>query len=289
MTAPTRRLPFRVAAAALSLGLAGYPAAAEESFHLFTASPAIVPQAASTDADTPTFGHLLYSDLRHVATSPARLRLRGWLATAAVVGVLGARVAGEHGDVDAETPEGTAAERRVASAFEPLGDKGSIAVLGTFFLAGAARHDPRAKEVAADGAIASLIASVLVTPALKEIFGRSRPRQAASATDFHPFSSRASFPSGHTTEAFALASVIAGEYDSRWVDAAAYGSAALVGYARVLHDAHYVSDVMAGALVGTLVGRAVVSHNRRLRGDRLTFAPMLGPEGAGVTARVRFR
>jgi hypothetical protein len=121
MTAPTRRLSYGVAAGALSLGLAAYPAAAEGSFHLFSATTATGAPARSTAPGTPTFGRLLYAELRRVATSPARLRLRGWLATAAVVGVLGARAAGERGDVDAETPEGTAAERRVAAVFEPLG------------------------------------------------------------------------------------------------------------------------------------------------------------------------
>ena len=138
-----------------------------------------------------------------------------------------------------------------------------------------------------DGAIASLIASGLITPALKEALGRSRPHQAASGTDFHPFGGRASFPSGHTTQAFAVASVIAGEYDSRWVDVAAYGSAALVGYARVLHDAHYLSDVAAGALVGTLVGRTVVRANSRRRGERVSVAPALGRDRAGVAVDVR--
>jgi PAP2 superfamily len=287
MKTPARRFAFHLAAALLCAWLPCGPAAAAGSFHLFDpATPVAVGGSGATEHPT-SLGPLFASDLRQVATSPARLGPRGWLATALVVGVLGARLAAERGDVDAEVPEGSAGQRQAAGFFEPLGETGSIAVLGGFLLGGAVGHDARAKEVAIDGAIASLIAGGLITPAIKGIAGRSRPHQAASGTDFHPFGGHASFPSGHTTQAFAVASVIATEYDRRWIAVAAYGSAALVGYARVLHDAHYLSDVVAGALVGTLVGRAVVRTNQRLRGERVTVAPALGRDRAGVAVDVR--
>lgn len=228
-------------------------------------------------------------DLRQVFTSPVRLHRRGWGAAAVALVGLAAMMGSEHGDAHPDAPEGSASQRQVASAFEPLGAEGSFAVLGAFALVGAVGHDRHAQHVALDGAIASLIASGMITPALKESFGRHRPPDSADATDFQPYSGNASFPSGHTTQAFALASVIATEYPRPWVEAASYGSAALVGWARVLHDRHYVSDVAAGALVGTLVGREVALHNELRRGDRVAVAPMLGPDrGAGLALDLRF-
>jgi len=160
-------------------------------------------------------------------------------------------------------------------------------VLGGFLAVGAARHDRRAIGVAEDGAIASILASGIVTPLVKELAGRSRPRQSESGTDFHPFSGHASFPSGHTTQAFAVASVIATEYRRPWIDLAAYGSAAMVGYARTLHDRHYLSDVVAGAAIGTLVGRSVVLFNHTLRNHEVAVVPALEPGGAaGVTVAI---
>ena len=82
-----------------------------------------------------------------------------------------------------------------------------------------------------------------------------------------------------------MASVIATEYDSGWIKGVAYGSAALVGFARIHHQAHFLSDVTAGAVVGTAVGRAVVHRNREER-RRLQIAPLVGPRnqpGVGVS------
>lgn len=272
-----------------------------ETYHLFPApeaaletSPVELAQAAGSEGETeasarPGFGRLLREDLKLVFTSPARLRGRGWTATAVAVGGIAALMGSETGDADVETPEGGSFERHVASTFEPLGAEGSFAVLGAFALAGAVGHDRHAEEVALDGAIASLIAAGLITPALKEAVGRSRPNDSADATDFHPFSGNASFPSGHATQAFAIASVIATEYPRPWVEVASYGSAALVGYARVLHDRHYVSDVLTGALIGTLVGRTVARHNELRRGERLAVLPWVGPHrSAGVALHLGF-
>ncbi len=292
----------------LSTFLATTPGADAETYHLFTGSEpsrparavtagrlgglagAPVPAAASAEAASrPSFGRLLREDLGRVFTSPARLRGRGWAATALAVGGLAALMGSEKGDVDAESPEGSSFERHVASAFEPLGAEASFAVLGAFALAGAVGHDRHAEDVAIDGAISSLIAAGLISPILKESVGRHRPHDSASATDFKPFSGNASFPSGHTTQAFAIASVIATEYPRPWVEVASYGSAALVGYARVLHDRHYGSDVLAGALIGTLVGREVARHNELRRGEHFAVLPLVGPHrSAGLALRLGF-
>jgi len=267
-----------------ALGLAPQPAVAGSTLTVTTGTA----RAQKKKDGPPSAPKLLIDDLDYVLHSPERLGWKGWASTAVVAGGLAVLMKNERGDVDHEpSSEGTTVARDVAKAFEPLGAEGSLGVLGAFWLAGAIGHDQRAHDVAVDGAIASVIAAGVVTPFLKESVGRSRPHQSASGTDFHPFSGKASFPSGHTTQAFALASVISSEYDSRWVSVAAYGSAALVGYARVLHDRHYVSDVIAGALVGTLVGRAVAAHNRKLRGFDLSLGPVVAPQG-GVGFGVRF-
>jgi membrane-associated phospholipid phosphatase len=262
--------------------------AQRETFHLFRPQdlqdPDVATDTGSTTGKGPPLGRLLGEDLRLVVTSPARLHWRGWTATALTLGALGAIIHNEKGDVDpAEGPEGSRTARGVAGLFEPLGAEGALAVLGGFYLVGKARNDPRAKAVAVDGVIASLLAGGLLSGLLKGVSGRSRPHQSSSAIDFHPFSGHSGFPSGHTTEAFAVASVIATEYKSPWVGALAYGSAGLVGYARVLHDRHQVSDALAGALLGTLVGRTVARHNKRLRESRFTISPRVTDHaGAGL-------
>ena len=97
-----------------------------------------------------------------------------------------------------------------------------------------------------------------------------------------------SFPSGHTTQAFALASVISGHYDDAWVKYSSYTVAGLVGIARSYHDAHFASDVLAGALVGTLVGQSVVEHNRTAHSGKLVLVPEISPELIGVRLTANF-
>ena len=74
-----------------------------------------------------------------------------------------------------------------------------------------------------------------------------------------------SFPSGHTTLAFAGASfttMLFCQYfpDSKWkyaVAGASFGIAALTGVLRIASGNHFVSDVVTGAIIGTACGIAV--------------------------------
>lgn len=63
-----------------------------------------------------------------------------------------------------------------------------------------------------------------------------------------------SFPSGHTAQAFAAATLLSEEYGRRykWVPYVAYGLASSVGMLRVMNNRHFVSDVLVGAGIGIL-------------------------------------
>ena len=108
----------------------------------------------------------------------------------------------------------------------------------------------------------------LVTTLLKHIVGRMRPRyfETLGAFHFEPFSlaaSKASFPSGHATTAAAL--IIAfGVVAPRWRSSVAV-LAALVFLSRMAVEAHYVSDVLAGALIGIAGARAMRTLFARTR------------------------
>lgn len=63
-----------------------------------------------------------------------------------------------------------------------------------------------------------------------------------------------SFPSGHTAMAFTAASLLYKEYGfrSKWICVVAYLPAVMTGIARQLHNRHWTSDVIAGAIIGIL-------------------------------------
>lgn len=67
-------------------------------------------------------------------------------------------------------------------------------------------------------------------------------------------SNYASFPSGHTAQAFAAATFLSEEYQHRlkWMPYISYGIAASVGALRMANNKHFISDVLAGAGIGIL-------------------------------------
>ncbi len=115
--------------------------------------------------------------------------------------------------------------------------------------------------------------SGLASQALKHLFGRSRPRLYDVVGPFHfdmisLNASYASFPSGHAVTAFAMATALA--YLAPRLTPALFFLAVLVGASRVALQAHYLSDVLAGAGLG--VGSAMLLR-REFLARRLIFAP----------------
>lgn len=145
--------------------------------------------------------------------------------------------------------------------FQNFGSVYSFGVLAGFEGYDLLAHDSTARAVALDGVTASIIAGGIVTPVLKYSFGRYRPNQTEKTFKFKPFGGKQSFPSGHATQAFAVATVITYHYDRWWVQALAYGTATTVGYSRIQQHAHFVSDVVGGGLIGYFVGRSVIHQN----------------------------
>lgn len=114
-------------------------------------------------------------------------------------------------------------------------------------------------------AIPALIVSGLVSRVIKIIVARPRPTAAAGALDsWWPSLDAAynSFPSGHATSAFTLAAILALTAPSgRWLF---YVVAGVIAFSRVVVDAHFVSDVVAGGLLGWATGRlAMIVADRR--------------------------
>ena len=119
---------------------------------------------------------------------------------------------------------------------------------GLLYGYGLAVDEPRAREYALTGLLSTGV-SGLLTSALKVSFGRLRPNQNKGHWQW--FQGGASFVSGETTPAFALAADLSEYADNRWyVALPAYGAAAAVGLGRMGHDAHWLSDVVGSALLG---------------------------------------
>jgi membrane-associated phospholipid phosphatase len=182
---------------------------------------------------------------------------------------------------------------RIAGDVAPLGSTPGVLLAVATYVAGAAFHDPEVRATGADAMAAIAIAELALAVPLKVLVGRSRPYSDEGTHSFHPFTGGVSFPSGHTTVAFALASVLSEHAGRPWVSGIAYGMASLVGLARVEQRSHFLSDVVAGGLFGTFVGKVVVAHNRELRAGGpaklvVTVAPAVLAGGYGLSLTARF-
>jgi hypothetical protein len=166
---------------------------------------------------------------------------------------------------DRETGDSVAKHTGQLDASRIISYAGSIygvsAGAASFYLIGRTTHNQRARETGILSAEAIIDSGIVVT-VLKEITQRARPLTGKDRSKF--FVGGSSFPSGHSIEAWSVATVVAHEYhDQLAVQIAAYGIASAVSVSRFTGLHHYLSDVLVGSAMGYGVGRYVYhAHNR---------------------------
>jgi membrane-associated phospholipid phosphatase len=147
--------------------------------------------------------------------------------------------------------------------------------IGGLYLGGILFHSQKAKETALL-CLESVALAEGITTGIKHLVGRTRPFGNQGAFHFDPLkfpppSSSLSFPSGHATCAFALTSVIAQQYHNIPLTIGLYGCATVVALARVNNNAHFLSDVFYGGVIGFSVGRSLVRFNKKNVSEEIGF------------------
>lgn len=136
-------------------------------------------------------------------------------------------------------------------------------------------------QYAAINALKAIQYSTLITQiSLKTIFGRNRPNRPLSETATAPFtnnnwdffnprkeflfasSEASSLPSLHTTVYFALAKIFQMEYNNYWIP---YGLMSVAWLSNIKSHNHWVSDIVLGGIVGTIIGKSIVLSSRKKR------------------------
>ena len=151
---------------------------------------------------------------------------------------------------------------------EPLGS-GFLHGGGAFavYLLGRFSRQPRTAMVGADLVRAQVVEGAL-TQSIKAVAPRDRPDGGHH-----------SFPSGHSAASFATAKVLQDHFGWK-AGLPAYGLATYVAAARLSENHHFLSDVIFGAGIGIIAGRAVtVGHGPRA----FAISPAIEPGVFGVS------
>jgi membrane-associated phospholipid phosphatase len=122
----------------------------------------------------------------------------------------------------------------------------------------------------------SVVGAAALSIATKHVAGRARPNEGLGRWSKTGDRSNASFPSNHASVAFAAVTPFAQEYDAPWL----YGLAAAGSLGRTAGRQHWVSDVVAGSVLGMAVGGWLWQAQRT--DTRSNFAVTPGDKSVGV-------
>lgn len=113
------------------------------------------------------------------------------------------------------------------------------------------------------------------TFAIKEVVSRQRPFEALEGVKLkHQWSAIGhSFPSGHSSQAFAIATVISLSYKDPAVTIPLFLWAGAIGYGRIYLGLHYPGDVLGGMIIGIAGGIAAWSLRKEIGRISENFVP----------------
>ncbi len=164
----------------------------------------------------------------------------------------------------------SAAARGTAEVFRAAALPGTGILAVGMYVLGTLGENPELTDLGLDTGYAILAAGT-ATAALKLLVGRSRPHTSPNEPRDLRFGGgitgdhRQSFPSAHTAAAFATAAALSAASRGpdattpAWIAPVAYSAAGIAGLSRLYHDEHWLTDVLAGALVGIVAGLVIGS------------------------------
>lgn len=233
----------------------------------------------------------LKDDFFDTISSPKKWENKNYLTMAALIGttVLLFTVDDEiHKWVQERKTSATGDVAEIASS---LGGGAIIApMLVTLYGAGELFGSKGLRRIALLG-IESWLISGAITMVLKFVIGRSRPKNNEGSTTFIPFSASNgyySFPSGHSSSAFAVASVVAKHVDNFFVDFFVYGLATSVALSRIHKSKHWASDIFLGSALGYFIGKNICDRCNERESKKVKINLQFSREIQSISLSFRF-
>ena len=245
-----KRFGPRLFAFVLFLAAAALPANGQSSV---APTPDPTPLSAKRSPETDFLKHIAHDQV-HIWTSPFRKESYDPKWTLAVGLGTSALIAS-----DEETSSWVRQGGSLPAVSHAISWGGTGYVTGgtaaAFYLVGRATHNYKARETGVLAAQA-LIDSGIVTEAIKLVTQRERPNSGDG--DGHFWAGGSSFPSGHSSAIWSLATVVSYEYKDRpLIRYGAFAAAVAVSASRYTGREHVLSDIFVGSLIGWSVGRYV--------------------------------
>jgi membrane-associated phospholipid phosphatase len=285
---------FFIVVVVLQMLAATLPAYAEPMTGPIKSEPGTAPLSHPEQPDRITGEYIkgYFTDTGKMLASPVNWDGSDWLKAGLVIGATSGLFFADTGIRDFAQKNQSSPGDKVAAVGNVLGDPlYTLPPLGLFYLYGHLNDDPKARQTSLL-AVESLAISGIFTWTLKLTAQRPRPFTGEASSRWNGPSLKIanySFPSGHTTTAFSIATVLAEEYDNNpYVPPIAYGLATLTGFARIYDDKHWASDAFIGGAIGYFVGKAVVRYHMVQSGTALKILPTVSKQGFGLMAEYRF-
>jgi hypothetical protein len=231
-----------------------------------------------------SFARNFVADQKRFWTSPLKLRVEDAQWVVPLVGAMTV-VTLSDGSIERKLPT-NASFIKQSKTFSDYGVVTYAGAVASAYLWSRATHNDHMRETAVLSGEAALN-SLLITEGIKYVAGRNRPLENDGTGRF--LNGGSSFPSGHSSTAWAIASVIAREYPGPLTQFLAYGGAAAISAARVTGRQHFTSDVLVGGAIGWFMGRQVYNaHHDGADFDRRygTFERDQSAEGHGGTEKM---
>ena len=232
------------------------------------------------------------ADTAHIVTSPLRYNSSDWMKVAVVLGTTGILLAVDEDAQDFFQRNKSSTTDKISDWFEPLGRADIQApVLGGLYLVGAFLDNDKLKRVSLLS-LETFGITALLTTGVKRLSGRRRPLSDKQEFAWRgpSFSSKnTSFPSGHTSSMFAIATTISLEFpEEPLVSILAYTTAGLTSFARLNDNEHWVSDAFFGACLGYFISKTVMKLHSDNKGHHFTIYPNVNRQTAGLTFNLRY-
>jgi membrane-associated phospholipid phosphatase len=230
-------------------------------------------------------------DFKAVVFAPAHWQRAEWGRAALTIGTIVVLMHEDQHIAHTIQDRRNSQTNSISKAVTPFGGGRGLQLSVAMIAAGLLAKNHELRDTGGDALESSIIAAGVITPLLKRGFGRARPNQdEMTSHDFDPGSMQQSFPSGHATNAFAIASAIAGHSKGWVVPTVAYTIASSVAFARMNDNVHWASDVFAGAVIGTATGKMIVNrHRSSARRADWSVLPIVSSRGGGFVVHVTTR